>query len=123
MGPRVLIVDDVDDMRAMLAALVESIPGLSVSGQAANGWDARLELDRRCPDVVLLDEVLPGESSGDLLTEFQARGVPVILVTGVLNPTHRVPAGAFGRLAKPSWDTLDADRGRFQEMIQKATSK
>lgn len=119
----VLIVDDVEDMRALLSALVESIPGLNVTGQAANGWDARLELDRRCPDLVLLDEILPGESSVDLLAEFRDRRVPVILVTGVLGATHAMPEGAFGRLAKPTWETLDVDRARYSEMIFKASAR
>ena len=119
-SPRILIVDDVEDMRELLRAMVESIPGLQVSGTAGNGWEARLELDRRCPDLILLDEILPGESSLDLLKEFRERGVPVMLVTGVQNPTHALPEGAFGRLVKPGWDTLATDQARIQALILSA---
>ena len=119
---RVLIVEDVAAMKELLSQVVAGIPGLQVSGKAANGFEARLELDRRRPDLMLLDEVLPGESSLDLLAEACGRGVRVILLTGMLEtgiskPARLLPPGAFLRLHKPSWDSLSADRARFSEAI------
>ena len=50
------------------------IPECRVSGTAqVRDWEARLELTRRRPALVLLDEILPGESSVDFLGEFVAR--------------------------------------------------
>jgi len=114
---RILIVEDVDIMRQLLKDLIASIAGLEVSGVARNGWEARLELTRRRPDLVLLDEILPGESAGDLLEEFHATGIPVLLLTSLEKPTHELPPNASGRIVKPSFDTLDSDRVRFGNTI------
>jgi CheY-like chemotaxis protein len=76
-----------------------------------------LELSRRRPDLVLMDEILPGESSLDLLVEIQALSIPVLLVTGVEEPTHEIPPGVAGRLKKPGWDSLKADQERFRVAI------
>ena len=118
----VLIVEDVDEMRGMLEQVVSGIPGFKVSGSARNGWEARLELDRRCPSVVLLDEVLPGESSVDLLASVRHLGVPCVLMTGVEDPTHAVPAGAWGRITKPDWDRLNEGRERIRLALLAALS-
>jgi DNA-binding response OmpR family regulator len=118
----VLIVEDVDEMREMLEQVIAAIPGFKVSGAARNGWEARLELGRRSPSVVLLDEVLPGESSVDLLAEIRQLGVPCVLMTGVENPTHGVPAGAWGRITKPDWDRLDEGRERLRVALMSALS-
>ena len=60
---RVLIVDDEDDMRALLRELIRvANDGLSVAGEAADG-DAALRYWRQDrPDVVLLDQRMPGLS-------------------------------------------------------------
>jgi response regulator of citrate/malate metabolism len=119
----ILIVEDVDTMRDLLAQVVGGLAGLHVSGLARNSWEARLELSRRRPALVLLDEILPGESSTDLLSEMLEQGIPVLLLTGLSEPTHPVAAGALGRLIKPGWDTLEADSLRFQAAIMAALNK
>jgi two-component system response regulator CitB len=116
-----LIVEDVDVMRQLIAHVFDGVPGCHVSGLAANTWEARLEISRRRPDLVLLDEILPGESSLDLLRELVATGIPVLLLTGVENPTHAIPPGALGRLPKPSWDNLSKDRERLIKAISRLT--
>jgi two-component system response regulator CitB len=118
----VLIVEDVDEMLVLLEQVVAGIAGLKVSGRAKNVWEARLELGRRKPDLLLLDEVLPGESSVDLLAEAVDAGVVVLLITGVEDPTHPLPAGAAGRITKPDWDRLDADQERIKKAIFAALS-
>ena len=112
----VLLVEDVDEMREMLGTLIESIEGV-VCRSVSNTFEARVELNRRRPDVVLLDEVLPGESSLDLLSEIQALGVRVILMTGMETRTHELPPGVQERLVKPSWKSLDEAKDRFAEAI------
>ncbi len=123
---QVLIVEDVESMRGLLEVVVNGIQGLSVSGLAANGWEARIELSRRRPDFILLDEILPGESELDLLREFHSLEVPVILITGIQQPTHDCPPLALGRIVKPGWKTLETDRKRFENevflLIKKAHS-
>ena len=113
----ILIVEDVDTMRDLLKHVLGGIPGFCVSGSAGNGWEARIELTRRRPGLILLDEILPGESCEDLLQEFHRAKIPVILLTGVRNPAHDVPPLALGRITKPGWKSIDADRKRLQAAI------
>jgi DNA-binding NarL/FixJ family response regulator len=54
----VLIVDDHDDFRASVSALLEA-EGFAVLGEAADGEAAIIACERLRPDVVLLDIQLP----------------------------------------------------------------
>ncbi len=102
---RVLIVEDVTEMAALLGCMVESISGAHVCAHAANLWEARLEVSRNRPDLVLLDEVLPGESGLDFLPELVELGIPAVLISGVQETVSArgasLPRGALGRLKKP----------------------
>lgn len=117
MSVRILIVEDVDEMREWLATLLEGIEGIRVSAKVRNGWEAREELMRRRPDLVLLDEILPGESSRDLLDELKSEGIPTVLMTGVSEPTHAIPVGAASRIVKPDWREAESGRDRLREAI------
>ena len=119
----VLIIDDVDEMREMLTALIDGLSGYQVSAACANCAEARVEVMRRRPALVLLDEVLPGESSFDLLQEFVGDGMHVILMTGVENPTHEIPEGAALRVEKPDWKSLDQDAGRIEAVFNKVLGR
>ncbi|MEK6704756.1 MAG: response regulator [Bdellovibrionota bacterium] len=114
---RILIVEDVENMCRLLKDLLSSIDGIAVSGFARNGWEARREILRNRPDLVLLDEVLPGESSIDLLNEFNSQGLLVILLTGMKDANHQVHKKALGRIYKPSLDNLVEDKKRVGEAI------
>lgn len=107
---RVLIVEDIDEMRELIAHLLSQIAGVSAVAKAANLAEAHQEVFRRRPDLVLLDEILPGESGLDLLPLCQASRVRVILMTesqGHLS--QKVPSGAEARITKPSWETSNQD--------------
>jgi two-component system response regulator CitB len=116
----VLIVEDVDAMRELLVQLVAGLEGFRVSGAAGNTWEARLELQRRRPQLVLLDEVLPGESSLDLLGELKDQEIPVLLLTGLVEIDRPLPPGAFGRLSKPQAQDWEDDRQRFARALRQA---
>lgn len=77
-----------------------------------------MELSRHRPDLVLLDEVLPGESGLDLLQELSRSAIPVILLSEMQNPEHAVAAEAVERLRKPGWKSLEEDRVRFGAVIR-----
>ena len=63
---RVLIVDDEDDMRSLLRILIEMANGgLSVAGEAADGQEALDRWREEQPDVVLMDQRMPGPSGLD----------------------------------------------------------
>jgi DNA-binding response OmpR family regulator len=77
-----LVVDDERDFRESLIALLD-IEGFQVS-EAADGRDALAALDRGLrPDLVLLDQRMPGLTGSQTLQALRARGLgmPVILVS------------------------------------------
>jgi response regulator of citrate/malate metabolism len=113
----VLIVDDVDEMRLMLEQMVQGVPSCRVSGMVRNTWEARLEIQRRRPDLVLLDEVLPGEASLDFWEELKRDEIPTLWVTSVEKPDHELPSGSLGRLVKPDWDRLPQAVLEFRKWV------
>ena len=57
----VLVVDDMDDMRALVRLVVRTAnEGLVVAGEAANGSEAIDLVDTLDPAVIVLDELMPG---------------------------------------------------------------
>ena len=78
----ILVVDDDDPVRVMLARLLRT-QGYSVS-QAANAEEARESLDLQRPDLVISDIVMPGESGIELRRTIAERWpeLPVILISG-----------------------------------------
>jgi DNA-binding NarL/FixJ family response regulator len=74
---RVLIADDQAMVRAGLATLLDSQPGLSVVGQAGDGQEAVLLTRELKPDVVLMDirmPVLDGLTATSRIVREQASG-------------------------------------------------
>jgi YesN/AraC family two-component response regulator len=60
---RVLIVDDEEDMRALVRATIEiADEGLSVAAEAADGETAVSIVREQRPEVVVLDQRMPGVS-------------------------------------------------------------
>src|SRR5438270_13499185 len=58
---RVLIVDDEDDMRALVRATIEiANKGLTVAGEASDGETAMSFVRETRPDVIVLDPRMPG---------------------------------------------------------------
>jgi len=57
--PRVLIVDDVDQVRYDLGIALALSGGLEIIGEAANGLEAVRLAERLNPDVVLMDLEMP----------------------------------------------------------------
>lgn len=82
MAATILVVDDDDPVRVMLARLLRT-QGYDVR-QAANAAEARTILDEGRPDLVISDIVMPGESGIELRRGILDRwpGLPVILISG-----------------------------------------
>ncbi len=70
---RVLIVDDHAIVREGLKAILDSEPGMTVAGQAADGKEALDRFEELRPEVTLLDVHLPGESGLDTLETIRRR--------------------------------------------------
>jgi two-component system, CitB family, response regulator CitB len=117
---QILIVEDVPEMAELIQEVVEQDDELEVSGKAATVWEARRLKQRERPDLVLLDEVLPGESAWDFAQELFEEGIPVVLMTGMETPEHRLPSGAHGRISKPDWKSLKTEGELFLREIRAA---
>ena len=121
-----LLVEDVDEMRFLLETVLherlneERLPVLSVMGMAASAQEAAQMRLKRRPDLVLLDEVLPGEASLDFMEELVSDGIRVLLLTGMEDPGHAVPKGALGRIMKVSAEARASERQSFRDAIRNA---
>ena len=105
---RVLVVDDSGTARALIRALLESEPGLSVCGEASNGREAldlTLELQ---PDIITLDLQMPVMDGLTAIEEIMAVRATPILVLSDLADSHNamsaVARGALEATAKPGID-------------------
>jgi len=101
--PHVLIVDDEPNTRAALAEIV-SVEGFT-NAVAGDLREARIQIVRQSPDVVLTDLKLPDGSGMDLFKELDPSiPVEVILITGHASVESAVDAlrlGAADYLIKP----------------------
>jgi serine phosphatase RsbU (regulator of sigma subunit) len=102
----ILVVDDTPHNVTLLTDLL-SVKGYAVSS-AANGEEALACIAADCPDLVLLDVVMPGLSGYDVCQAIRAdpaTGIlPVVMVTALDPSTERIKgleAGADDFLAKP----------------------
>lgn len=115
---QVLVVEDVESMRQLLEYVLKGLPEVTGVGLARNSLEARVEITRRRPQVVILDEVLPGESSADLMAELVRLELPVVVMSGSGGAERGIPQGASGRLVKPSWGAVDRDREAIRSLLR-----
>jgi DNA-binding NarL/FixJ family response regulator len=93
---RILIADDHLLFRDGLRKLLESEPGFSVVGEAADGLET-IEIARRLePDVLLLDLAMPRMNGLDSLTTLDTTRTRVILLTAALNDSELLKAIQLG---------------------------
>lgn len=103
MSRDVLVVDDNEKIVEVLAAYLTG-EGFTVR-TAADGPSAIAEVERRVPDLALLDVMLPGVDGIELTKRFQREhGLPVILVTARSEEVDRLiglEVGADDYISKP----------------------
>jgi len=82
-GLHVLVVDD-DELNRVLVERVLAARGIEVE-TSPNGIAALAAIERRRPDLIVLDVVMPGMSGADVLTQVKATPrlatIPVIMLT------------------------------------------
>lgn len=107
MAIRVSIVEDDEQVRENLAALLGATRDLECSGTYSSGEEALERLPRRLPDVVLMDINLPGMSGVECVRQLKtvAPDVHVVMLT-VYDDSERIfralQMGASGYLLKRS---------------------
>jgi CheY-like chemotaxis protein len=95
-GVRIVLVEDHDDSRELLALMLEQCGAHVVSAPSARtGLQAVLDMR---PDVVVSDLGMPGEDGYWLMREVnrQVGAVPAVAVTGFSDRYHPVQARAVG---------------------------
>lgn len=122
MGYRILVVDDVPEMREYLSqVLARAFPGSTIqtAGSSAEFFRA---VERSKPDVLFLDEVLGiGEDLSGMIEQALRSMMRVVMVTGVMASSRghvKLPAGVLGRIEKPSWDTGKGEKEFLEQVLQ-----
>lgn len=79
----ILIVDDSEEVRRDLRAVLELLPDLEVLGEAADGMGAVALAEALRPDIVLMDLRLPGLDGFEATEQIRKRGLArgVIMLT------------------------------------------
>jgi DNA-binding response OmpR family regulator len=99
----ILLVDDEDDLRRIVRRFLE-IDGYSVT-ESMNGHAALQELQRRPPDLVLLDILMPGIDGWTVLERIRdVSDVPVLILSARAAEVDKVRglhAGADDYVTKP----------------------
>ena len=108
----VLVVDDMDDMRALVRLVLRTAnEGLLVAGEAANGSEALDLVDSLDPAVIVLDELMPGLGGMETARRILARRPDqrIILFSAYLDDTVREAArdlGITACLSKVDYESL-----------------
>ncbi len=106
---RVLVVDDSETQRAILAALFNAAPGLAVIGRAASGQEALRLAATLHPDVITIDLRMPGLDGIEATRRImQETPTPVVMIAAGISPDDRqlvsaaLAAGVLAILPKPT---------------------
>ena len=109
-----LVVDDDYRVADIHASLVERVPDFTVLGRAHTAAQARAEIARLRPDLVLLDLYLPDEHGLDLIRSLTAAERPDFLVITAAKDLSTVrqtmQLGAVHYLVKPFGFALLSER-------------
>ena len=98
MAVKVLVVDDDNDVRAMIVDVLHTDPGISAVIEAVNGKDALDLAGREQPQIVVIDIMMP-QMDGLETTRQIKRAWPktkVIIVTGFTQEAYRTAASERG---------------------------
>src|ERR1700678_3914947 len=106
MEPRILkalVVDDEPIARRVLREDLEQLTDVEVVGEAENGKDALLQIERLKPDAVFLDLQMPVMSGFEVVRNLGGKGAPVVVIVTAFDQ-HAIQgfeAGAGDYLLKP----------------------
>ncbi len=128
---KIVIVDDNVSMRKVLSALIEA-QGHQVVDTLEDGSTLLACVKKHLPDLVCLDQNMPGQSGLELLTALQLASpdTHVVMITASSDPAlegKAADAGAFGFLHKPFSQTQILEELKHVEtarlLVAKETAK
>ena len=96
---RTLIVDDEEDMRVLLRATIEAAnQGLQVAGEAGSGEEGLAQWREHRPEVVVLDQRMPGMSGLEVAARILAEHPEqhIVLFSAYLDDDTRKQAADLG---------------------------
>ena len=100
---KIVVIDDEESVRDVVKAYLEK-DGFTVY-VAANGREGLALAERRNPDLIILDLMLPDVSGEEICQEVRSRSdVPIVMLTAKASEEERVGglvAGADDYLVKP----------------------
>ncbi|MEV0647395.1 response regulator transcription factor [Phytomonospora sp. NPDC050363] len=104
---RVLVVDDDPLVRGALSMMLSAVPGLTVTGEVADGSHVEKAVAEHAPDVVLMDIRMPRLDGLAATERLRARpGAPEVVILTTFDADEHVlralRAGASGFLLKDS---------------------
>src|SRR2546427_1358458 len=124
MNPRILIVEDEEDLTLLLRYNLEAA-GYEVE-TVARGDEADLRFKERTPDLVILDWMLPGLSGIEICRRLRARpdtkALPIIMLTARGEESERVrglSTGADDYIVKPF--SLPELMARIRALLRRAS--
>ena len=94
----ILIADDFAPIRSSVKRMLESIPGVTLVAEAADGIEAAKLLKTLNPDVLVLDVQMPGKTGLVVLQEMGIKtGHPtIIILTNYATPDLRMQCLTLG---------------------------
>lgn len=88
----VLIVDDQPPARRGLTALLIQVPQIEVVGQATNGRESLVMIDKLHPDVVLMDIQMPEMDGLETIRHIKKRWIDVKVIALTMYPSYHAEA-------------------------------
>jgi two-component system, sensor histidine kinase and response regulator len=97
----VVVADDSPALRFLVRSALSPRRGFAVVAEATDGLEALILAESHRPDCVVLDVDMPGMGGFEALVELQRRcpGVPVVMLSGFADETERDRAIAGGAAA------------------------
>jgi two-component system, NarL family, response regulator LiaR len=101
----ILLVDDHEVVRKGLHNYLETVPGLTILGEAGSGEEAIAMVQEQIPDVVLLDLIMPGIDGVDATRQIKkiSPRTQVVILTSFHDDSHifrALKAGATSYVLK-----------------------
>uniref|UniRef100_Q02A01 Response regulator receiver protein n=1 Tax=Solibacter usitatus (strain Ellin6076) TaxID=234267 RepID=Q02A01_SOLUE len=111
-----LIVDDEPVARRVLREGLESIPGIEIAGEAANGREALDKIAALRPELVFLDLQMPVMTGFEVVRRLDGPPLPVIVIVTAFDQhaLQAFEAGAIDYLLKP------VTEARLQRAVERA---
>lgn len=121
---RVIIVEDSHAMQLLLERIINQQPDMSVVAVASNVDDARVKIRELAPDVVTLDNELPGMSGLEFLRRImRLNPMPVIMISGGGAENSDLALEALSIGAVDFVSKLQLRQGGLQTMAEELLAK